>query len=153
MNRNHENNCLTLGVDTHLDIHVAVLLDTVGKVIDKREFQVSAQGYQELYKWTESFGYVNKAGLEGTGTYGAGLCKYLQDKGITVYEVNRPNRVKRHLVGKSDATDAENAARSVLAGESSAEPKSHDGIVEALRYLTVAVKQVFFCKLSKNFIG
>lgn len=140
MNRNHENNALILGVDTHLDVHVAVLLDNIGKVVDKCEFQVSTAGYKELFKWTESFGHVNRAGLEGTGTYGAGLCKYLQEKGITVYEVNRPNRVKRRLVGKSDTTDAENAARSVLAEESSAVPKSHDGVVEALRYLTVARK-------------
>lgn len=140
MNRNHSNNWLTLGVDTHLDMHVAVLLDVVGKVVDTKAFQVSADGYQELYQWTESFGRVKKAGLEGTGTYGAGLCKYLQSKDITVYEVNRPNRAKRRLVGKSDTTDAENAARSVLAEESNAIPKSHDGLVEALRCLTVARK-------------
>jgi len=97
MNRNHKNNELTLGVDTHLNIHVAVLLDIVGKVIDKREFEVTADGYQELYQWTESFGCLKQAGLEGTGTYGAGLCKYLQGKGISVYEVNRPNRVKRRF--------------------------------------------------------
>jgi len=140
MNRNHKNNELTLGVDTHLDIHVAVLLDVVGKLVDTQEFQVSKDGYEKLYKWTMSFGRVTKAGLEGTGTYGAGLCKYLQSHDITVFEVNRPNRVKRRLVGKSDTTDAENAARSVLAEESRAVPKSHDGLVESLRYLTVARK-------------
>lgn len=140
MNRNHEHNSLTLGVDTHLDMHVAVLLNGVGQLLDSAEFQVSAKGYKALYQWCQSFGSLEQAGLEGTGTYGAGLCKYLQDKGITVYEVNRPNRAKRRLVGKSDTTDAENAARSVLGNESNAVPKSHDGVVEALRYLTVARK-------------
>jgi transposase len=81
---------------------------------------------------------LTHAGLEGTGTYGAGLCHYLLENGIDVYEVNRPNRAKRRLVGKSDPTDAENAARSVLANESKAIPKTHDGLVEALRYLLVA---------------
>lgn len=112
----------------------------MGRDVDTKEFQVSTDGYQQLYQWPQSFGKVKQAGLEGTGTYGAGLCKYLQEKDITVYEVNRPNRVKRRLVGKSDTTDAENAARSVLAEESRAVPKSHDGVVEALRYLTVARK-------------
>lgn len=70
----------------------------------------------------------------------AGLCKFLQDKHITVFEVNRPNRSVRRLRGKSDPTDAENAARSVLANESTAIPKSHDGIVEAMRFLVIAKK-------------
>jgi len=64
----------------------------------------------------------------------------VQNKGVDVYEVNRPNRARRRLRGKSDPTDAENAARSVLAKESTAIPKSHDGVVEALRFLVVARK-------------
>ena len=64
----------------------------------------------------------------------------MQIKGVDVYEVNRPNRARRRLRGKSDPTDAENAARSVLAKESTAIPKSHDGVVEALRFLVVARK-------------
>ncbi|MBZ0098717.1 MAG: transposase, partial [Taibaiella sp.] len=140
MNRDHTNNHLTLGVDTHLDKHVAVLINDIGQVVDTSEFAVCSQGYEQLFKWTQSFGGLKEAGLEGTGTYGAGLCKYLVNKGITVYEVNRPNRAKRRLRGKSDPTDAENAARSVLANESTAVPKSHDGIVETLRYLVVVRK-------------
>jgi transposase len=83
---------------------------------------------------------TTSAGIEGTGTHGGGLCKYLQDKGVDVYEVNRPNRARRRLRGKSDPTDAESAARSVLAKESTAIPKSHDGVVEALRFMVVARK-------------
>ncbi|WP_432463862.1 IS110 family transposase [Agarivorans sp. QJM3NY_33] len=83
---------------------------------------------------------MKQAGLEGTGTYGAGLCKFLQSKEIEVFEVNRPNRAMRRLRGKSDPTDAESAARSVLANESTAIPKSHDGIVEAMRFLVIARK-------------
>ncbi|RZG12155.1 IS110 family transposase [Pseudoalteromonas sp. CO342X] len=140
MNRNDISNNLTLGVDTHLDNHVAVLVNDIGQVVDTQEFTVNSTGYSQLYKWCKSFGTVNQAGLEGTGTYGAGLCKFLQEQKVTVFEVNRPNRAIRRLRGKSDPTDAESAARSVLAKESTAIPKSHDGIVEAMRFLVVARK-------------
>lgn len=138
MNPDNLLNQLTLGVDTHLDTHVAVLLDGVGKLISTKEFPVNHEGYKSMLTWASSFGRLISAGLEGTGTYGAGLCQHLLDNKIEVYEVNRPNRAKRRLIGKSDPTDAENAARSVLAQESRAVPKSHDGLVEALRYLLVA---------------
>ncbi|WP_200876950.1 IS110 family transposase [Vibrio sp. B183] len=140
MNCNDISNNLTLGVDTHLDNHVAVLVNSIGQVIDTQEFIVNSSGYEQLYKWCKSFGTVKQAGIEGTGTYGAGLCKFLQQKQIKVFEVNRPNRAMRRLRGKSDPTDAESAARSVLANESTAIPKSHDGVVEAMRFLVVARK-------------
>lgn len=133
-------NCLILGVDTHLDMHVCVLINQIGIVVDTEQFEVSSAGYAALSRWCDSFGNVQRAGVEGTGTYGAGLCKHLQEKGIKVFEVNRPNRARRRLRGKSDPTDAENAARSVLSEEATAIPKSHDGTVEALRYLVVARK-------------
>lgn len=131
---------LTLGVDTHLEKHVAVLIDNIGQVVDTKEIAVTSIGYSTMYKWCSSFGNVKQAGIEGTGTYGASLCKYGQDQGVAVFEVNRPNRARRRLRGKSEPTDAENAARSVLANESTAIPKSHDGTVEALRFLVVARK-------------
>lgn len=140
MNRNDPVNHLTLGVDTHLDNHVAVILNNLGQVIDTQEFKVDVTGYEKLYKWCHSFGELKQAGVEGTGTYGAGLCKFLLGKNIPVFEVNRPNRAIRRLKGKSDPTDAENAARSVLAKESTAIPKSHDGVVETLRYLIMERK-------------
>lgn len=140
MNCNDISNNLTLGVDTHLDNHVAVLVNSIGQVVDTQEFIVNSGGYEQLYKWCKSFGTVQQAGIEGTGTYGAGLCKFLQQKQIKVFEVNRPNRAMRRLRGKSDPTDAESAARSVLSNESTAIPKSHDGVVEAMRFLVVARK-------------
>ncbi|CAH9052146.1 hypothetical protein PSECIP111951_00557 [Pseudoalteromonas holothuriae] len=76
MNNYDISNNLILGVDTHLDNHVAVLINNVGQVIDTQEFSVNSSGYSQLYKWCKSFGTVNQAGLEGTGTYGAGLCKF-----------------------------------------------------------------------------
>lgn len=129
-NRNDISNNLTLGVDTHLDNHVAVLVNNIGQVVDTNEFTVNSIGYSQLYKWCKSFGTVSQTGLEGTGTYDAGLCKFLQEQKIGVFEVNRPNRTVRRLRGKSDPTDAENATCFVLANESTAIPKSHDGIVK-----------------------
>ena len=78
MNRNDISNNLTLGVDTHLDNHVAVLVNDIGQVVDTQEFTVNSTGYSQLYTWCKSFVKVTQAGLEGTGTYGAGLCKFLQ---------------------------------------------------------------------------
>lgn len=137
---NNNTQLLILGVDTHLETHVCVLINQIGVVVDTEQFEVSSAGYAALSRWCDSFGNVQKAGVEGTGTYGAGLCKHLQQRGIAVFEVNRPNRAKRRLKGKSDPTDAENAARSVLSEEATAVPKSHDGNVEALRYLVMARK-------------
>ena len=85
-----------------------------------------------------SLGCIRRAGVEGTGTYGAGLTRVLREQGIEVLEVNRPNRSKRRLKGKSDPTDAENAARAVLAGEATAIPKSQSGGAEAMRTVSVA---------------
>ncbi|MDF7564033.1 IS110 family transposase, partial [Escherichia coli] len=73
-------------------------------------------GYQELFDWAKSFGVLERAGIEGTGTYGAALTRFLIKNGIYVVEVNRPDRSKRRLEGKSDPLDAENAARTVLSG-------------------------------------
>ncbi len=128
---------LTLGVDTHLDKHVSVLINNLGQIISTGEFETNSKGYQNLLRWCKSFGELQKAGVEGTGTYGAGLYRYLDQKNIPVFEVTRPNRIKRWQKGKTDTLDAENAARAALSGEARAIPKKQTGIVEALRYLVV----------------
>lgn len=138
MSVNHPNKQLILGVDTHLDLHVAVLINTLGQVICTAEFATNSTGYVKLLRWCQSFGHLTKAGVEGTGTYGAGLSRFLSNHQITVYEVNRPNRARRRLRGKSDPTDAENAARAVLADEAKAIPKTQNGSVEAMRFLLIA---------------
>jgi transposase len=81
---------------------------------------------------------VTKIGVEGTGTYGAGLSRFLVSKGVEVVEVLRPNRQTRRRKGKSDATDAEAAARAVLCGEATGAPKAGNGTIEAIRALRVA---------------
>jgi len=138
MDHKHPKNQLILGVDTHLDCHVAVLINTLGQVVSTDEFETNLNGYKKCLRWCHSFGHLMKAGVEGTGTYGAGLSRYLSSCDITVFEVNRPNRARRRLRGKSDPTDAENAARAVLANDAKAIPKTQTGVVEAMRFLLIA---------------
>nr|WP_240141545.1 IS110 family transposase [Nitrosomonas sp. HPC101] len=97
-----------------------------------------AAGYLQLLSWARSLGCLRRAGIEGTGTYGAGLTRLLRDQKIEVVEVNRPDRAARRSRGKSDPVDAENAARAVLAGRASAIPKAQSGAAEAMRMASVA---------------
>ena len=83
-------------------------------------------------------GSVHAFGVEGTGSYGAGLARFLTGRGHAVIEVNRPDRSTRYRKGKSDPTDAKMAARAVLAGVADAIPKSGQGEVEMIRMLKKA---------------
>ena len=127
-----------IGVDTHKDQHVAVAIDGRGVRLDEKQVAVSVCGYEELERWSRDLGQVNAFGVEGTGSYGAGLARFLADRGYKVLEVNRPDRSVRYRKGKSDPTDAEMAARSVLAGVADATPKSGEGEVEMIRMLKSA---------------
>ena len=127
-----------LGVDTHLDTHVAAVISHAGKLLGTLATPTTSAGYLQLLAWARSLGTVRRAGVEGTGTYGAGLARVLRGQGVEVLEVNRPDRAKRRLQGKSDPTDAENAARSVLSGSATAVPKSQPGAAEAMRIMSVA---------------
>jgi transposase len=127
-----------LGVDTHLDFHVAVAIDHLGRRLGESSVPTTVKGYEKLLRWAEGFGPVRCAGVEGTSSYGAGLARHFKAKAIEVLEVERPKRRRRSSrrhVEKSDPSDAESAARAVLAGEASGAPKSADGRVEMIRVL------------------
>lgn len=126
-----------LGVDTHLDVHVGVVIDVAGRVMGTLSVGTNQDGYQQLLCWARTFGVLRRAGVEGTGSYGAALTHALQTSGVTVIEINRPDRSRRRGRGKSDVTDAESAARSVLAGNVASIPKAHNGLAEALRTLSL----------------
>jgi hypothetical protein len=98
------------GVDTHLDVHVAAAADLVGGLLGVASFPTTPAGYHDLSSWLSSFGSVERVGVEGTGTYGAGLARHLSASGIVVVEVDRPNRQARRRDGKSDELDAIEAA-------------------------------------------
>jgi transposase len=127
-----------LGVDTHAQVHVAAVLDHLGRLQATLTIPAAPAGYRQLLTWAAQHGHLTRAGVEGTGTYGAGLTRHLIRAGVTVIEVDRPNRQRRRRRGKSDPTDAEAAARAVLAGEATATPKTRSGIVESIRVLRVA---------------
>ena len=129
---------VVLGVDTHLDEHVAVALDRLGRRLGELAVPTTTRGYERLLRWAEGFGLVGCAGIEGTSSYGVGLARHLKAVGVSVVEVERPKRRHRRRTGKSDPKDAEAAARAVLAGEALGEPKSGDGKVEMIRTLRSA---------------
>ena len=85
------------GVDTHRDTHVAAVVDATGRVLDTATFNADATGYEQLNNWLGSWGRVAQVGIEGTGSYGAGLSRHLTGIGVEVAEVNRPNRACIHV--------------------------------------------------------
>jgi transposase len=97
-----ETRAITGGVDTHADVHVAAALDSVGGLLGVEEFPVSPAGYARLLGWLGGFGTVCLVGIEGTGSYGAGLARYITAAGIRVVEVDRSDRQDRRRQGKSD---------------------------------------------------
>jgi len=129
---------ITGGVDTHKDTHTAAAVDSAGGVLGTKQFTATGSGCVDLLAWLRSFGQVGKIGVEGTGAYGAGLTRFLTDAGITVIEVDRPDRAARRRQGKSDPIDAVAAARATLSGTRTGIPKQRQSRVEALRNLRVA---------------
>jgi transposase len=126
---------IVIGVDTHRDTHTAVALDALGGRLGERTVPTTRAGYADLVRWAEGLGQVRALGVEGTGSWGAGLARHLRAAGHAVIEVDRPDRSTRRRLGKSDALDAEMAARAVQAGTAVTRPKDADGCVEALRLL------------------
>ena len=129
---------VTVGVDTHLDQHVAAVIDRTGRLLGTQAFPASTRGYVALVTWAERFGPVERVGVEGTGTFGAGLTRFVRAYGLAVVEVARPDRSTRRRRGKSDPIDAQAAARATLAGVAVTTPKTRDGQVEMIRLLRVA---------------
>ena len=129
---------VVIGVDTHQDEHVAVAIDRQGVRLAARRAPATTFGYTDLERWSRTLGDIHAFGIEGTGSYGAGVSRFLSGRGYTVVEVNRPDRSVRYRKGKSDPTDAEMAARAVLAGVDDATPKSGQGEVEMIRMLKSA---------------
>jgi len=132
---------VTGGVDTHADIHVAAAVcSTSHRLLGTASFAATPAGYVKLLAWLISFGLLDAVGIEGTGSYGAGLARFLAAEGVELVEVDRPDRAARRVHGKSDPVDAEAAARAVLSGRAAGTPKTRDGIIEAIRVLQVVYR-------------
>jgi transposase len=139
---------VTVGVDTHLDQHVAAVIDQSGRLCGTKAFAASTRGYVALVTWAERFGAVERIGVEGTGTYGAGLARFARAYGLQVIEVNRPDRSTRRRQGKSDPIDAQAAARATLAGVATTTPKTREGQVEMIRVLRVARRSALKARVA-----
>jgi transposase len=126
------------GVDTHADVHVAAAVDHNGGLLGIESFPADQAGFEGLLAWLVGFGPVTRIGVEGTGSWGVGLSRFLADHEVMVVEVDRPNRQKRRKQGKSDPTDAVAAARAALSGEATVTPKGRNGPIEQMRVLMVA---------------
>lgn len=122
---------VAIGVDTHKQWHVAVALDRVGRLIDALTVDATAAGYQQLLVWAHRLGQP-AFGIEGCGSYGAGLARFLAGQGEEVWECERPRRGERRG-GKNDLVDAALAARRVVSGEGLSLPRG--GGREQLRVL------------------
>jgi transposase len=133
-----ESCAVTGGVDTHADVHVAAALDPIGGLLGVAEFPATPAGYARLLGWLGGFGTVCLVGIEGTGSYGAGLARHIAAAGVQVVEVDRADRQDRRRQGKSDPLDAVSAARAAQSGRARGIPKGRDGQVEAIRALMVA---------------
>ena len=123
------------GVDTHKELHVAAVIDAGETVLGTRSFPTTRAGYRAMLAWIGEFGDLARIGVEGTGSYGAGLTRHLAKAGVMILEVDRPDRSDRRRKGKDDDLDAINAARAALHDRRTSIPKSKDGAVEALRVL------------------
>ena len=86
---------VTVGVDTHADVHVAAALDQLGRLLATQSVPSTPAGYRTLVAWANTLGTVERFGIEGTGSYGAGLTRWLHGRGFDVLEVERPKRQNR----------------------------------------------------------
>ena len=128
------------GVDTHKDLHVAAVVDERDRVLATASFATTRQGYRHMLAWMRSFGAVQRVGVESTGSYGAGLLRFLQQAGIEVLEVTTPDTHDRRRRGKNDDLDAQSAAHAAFAGRRTVTPKSRDGMIKSLRVLKACRK-------------
>jgi transposase len=128
------------GVDTHKDLHVAAVVDEQDRVVGSQCFAATRHGYKQMLAWMRSFGQLRRLGVEATGTYGAGLLRYMQSAGVEVLEVTTPDKHDRRKRGKNDDLDAQNAAHAAFTGRRAVTPKSRDGMIESLRVLKACRK-------------
>ena len=140
------------GVDTHKDLHVAAVVDDQDRVLGSQCFATTRQGYRQMLAWMRSFGTLQRIGVEATGTYGAGLLRYMQQAGIEVLEVTTPDKHDRRKRGKNDDLDAQNAAHAAFAGRRTVTPKSRDGMIESLRVLNRATsgERITACAMDRT---
>src|SRR5258708_18482205 len=128
-----ETRAITGCVDTHADVHVAAALDPIGGLLGVREFPATPAGYARLLGWLGGFGTVCLVGIEGTGSYGAGLSRHVSAAGVRVVEVDRSDRQDRRRQGQSDPLHAVSPAPAAQSGPAARAPPAPGGPVEGSR--------------------
>ena len=108
-----------------------------GRILGVESFANDTKGFRQMRSWMSRHGEIDRVGIEGTGSYGAGLARHFTRTGVEVLEVCRHDRQRRRMKGKSDTVDAEAAARTTLARDMVATPKTGTGSVEAIRALRI----------------
>lgn len=139
---------VTGGIDTHGDTHTAAAVDHLGRLLGHQRFPATLRGYKDLLAWLTRWGTLALVGMEGTGSYGAGLARHLRAEGVRLVEVDRPDRRARRKHGKSDPVDAIAAARAAQAGVATGVPKTRDGVVEAIRAIRVARRSAIKARVA-----
>src|SRR5258707_3314775 len=133
-----ETRAITGGGDPHADVPVAAALDPIGGLRGVGEFPATPGGYARLLDWLGGFGTVCLVGIEGTGSYGAGLSRHVTGAGVRVVEVDRSDRQDRRRQGKSDPLDAVSAPPAAQSRPARGAPKGPDGTLAAIRSPLVA---------------
>lgn len=127
---------IVAGIDTHQDSHHVAVLDTAGRLVADQAFPATTAGFVALLSWIAVFGTLLRIGVEGTSSYGAALTRFLLAQNVSVIEVPPGDAAARRRRGKTDAFDAEAAARRALEERSPRIPKDTTSTVEALRLLS-----------------
>ena len=128
------------GVDTHKELHVAAVVDHRDRVLGTETFPTTRHGYRLMLAWMRAYGDLQRVGVECSGSYGAGLLRYLQTAGVEILEVTAPDKLDRRRRGKNDDFDAQSAAHAAFAKRHTVTPRSRDGMVESLRVLKTCRK-------------
>src|SRR5699024_2467453 len=120
--------------------HVAAVVDGHDRMLDSASFPATRHGHKQMVRWMRAYGRIERIGVESTGSYGAGLLRYLHHAEIQVLEVTTPDKTDRRKRGKNDILDAENAAHAAFTGHRTVSPKTRDGMIESLRVLKASRK-------------
>lgn len=116
---------VVIGVDTHKHTHTAaVVIAATGAASEDITVDTDPDGYSALVAMADRHSGLRAWSIEGTGSYGAGLTRFLTDRGELVIELDRPNRPVRRNGAKSDPLDAVRAGREALAREHLAQPRA-----------------------------
>jgi len=133
---------VVVGVDTHKRFHVVTVISELGERLAFEHFEANAKGYDKALKWAKKHGSVLRAGIEATGSYGAGLTERFRKDDIEVFDVYRPDKQERRRRGKNDVEDSFQAAEAALAYIRCAVAKEKSGLLEAARMLEGAYELV-----------